>query len=96
MTLKITDNRLGKPEDNRFFQVYLEPALAQTPGSPAPSTADLIFELTRVFGTRDTRQNARHFTAPPRARPLNRTGSRAHWQPGSGRGGRGGIGFCSG
>ena len=31
MSLKITDNRLGKPEDNRFFQVYLEPALAQTP-----------------------------------------------------------------
>ena len=97
MTLEITDNRLGKPEDNRFFQVYLE--LARMPadsGSPAPSTADLIFELTRVFGTGDTRQNARHFTAPPRARPLNRAGSRAHWQPGSGRGGRGGIGFCSG
>jgi hypothetical protein len=26
MPLKITDNRLGKSEDNRFFQVYLEPA----------------------------------------------------------------------
>ena len=93
MMLKIMGNRLGKPEDNRFFQVCVgaDPSGLGDSGSPAPSTADLIFELTRVFGTGDTRQNARHFTAPPRARPLNRAGSPAHWQPGSGRGGRGGI-----